>query len=97
MEESEEEYKKRWKELLEEARQKLKERRFALVAEYHVECDGGSCVYDYHDIFVFKKFEDANMLLKDFIRECDVVDFKIHYDTGIDAWILEIIYHSHKH
>ena len=93
----EEEWKKRWKEMLEEAKRELEKRDCVLVAEDRVECLDGDCVYDYRVVFAFKKYEYAHVWLKTFRRECDVVDYDVYYDSGIDAWILEITYHSHKH
>ena len=97
MEESEQEYKNRWKKMLERVRELLHSERVVNISRYHVECDDGSCVYDYCDIFAFRTYRDALEYIKICIVELDVVDYSIYYDSGIDAWILEVVYHSHKH
>ena len=97
MENPEEDFKSRWKKMLEGVRELLLSTGIASVSTYNVECDDGSCVYDYCDIFAFRTYRDALEYLKICMVELDVVDYNIYYDSGIDAWILEVVYHSHKH
>jgi hypothetical protein len=96
MEDIEEIWKNRWKKMLDNVRQILRESGIAHVASYNTECSDNDCVYDFVDMFAFRTYIDAIEYLKICMVELDVADYSIYYDSGIDALIVKIVHHSYK-